>query len=286
MGPEANDVHGGYDRTAGQGVPVFRISASTSHHRQDILNDSSRTIARDKANTFRDSIRFRTAVDELMKSIHQGLADEEVRSVALLAADKDQAAPTGSHQVEQGPEGVRQSLRVKQWPCDWPDCKKRFFQKSHLDIHRRVHTGEKPYASKSKSGVIEYDYTDLLQVCTVCGLTHLRRHNGDKPYSCSICGRSFVQKSNVRSHEQTHNHLKPYICILDHCNKRFSQLGNMKVRAEVPKNLHQLLDYFHLLYKNSNKGVKGRGKGRTVERGAVGPTLIEAMDSQLPTMPG
>jgi len=34
---------------------------------------------------------------------------------------------------------------VKKFPCDYEGCNKEFKQLTHLRIHQRMHTGEKPY---------------------------------------------------------------------------------------------------------------------------------------------
>lgn len=58
--------------------------------------------------------------------------------------DEDQAVSPGTC-VSDGSRKRR--ANTKKYICDFPGCLKRFPQKTHLDIHRRTHTGEKPYVS-------------------------------------------------------------------------------------------------------------------------------------------
>lgn len=82
---------------------------------------------------------------------------------------------------------------------------------------------------------------------------------------------------------------------MDSCNKQFTQLGNLKshqnkFHAETIRNLKrrfetmregdvvsswekEMWEYFGSLYKNCNKGIKGRGKDRRISNTGFGMQL-------------
>lgn len=156
-----------------------------------------------------------------------------------------------------------------------PYCQHVFKQLTHLQVHLRSHLGYKPF----KCRFCEKRFTQGGNL-----RTHEKLHTGLRPYECHICKRKFSRKGNLKAHMFTHNDTKPFICKLENCNKTFTQLGNMKAHQnrfhkdtvlhltnilakwnpqtdDMPEHDRQLLEYFASLYKNSNKGIKGRGKG-------------------------
>jgi len=167
----------------------------------------------------------------------------------------------------------------KRYQCHVATCSKFFFQKTHLEIHMRAHTGYKPFLCKEPSCGQRFSQLGNLK-------THERRHTGERPYSCEACGKRFAQRGNVRAHRIVHEQIKPFLCKLEGCGKQFTQLGNLKshqnkFHANVLRNLtlrfaslregdtvsmadKELWEYFSTLYKNSNKGIKGRGKDRRI----------------------
>ncbi|KAJ5099150.1 hypothetical protein N7532_006151 [Penicillium argentinense] len=233
-------------------------------------------------------VDFSTDVDVLMKAIQAkppGSGSSPIPQHSLPPLQH--VAPPGYSNYVMSPpqcllndEGqVSRSGKKKKYTCQLPNCGKSFAQKTHLDIHTRAHTGDKPFVCHEPSCGQRFSQLGNLK-------THQRRHTGEKPYACEICHKRFAQRGNVRAHKTTHLQRKPFTCLLDDCGKNFTQLGNLKshqnkfhtptlrtltlrfsqINESGPSNPQdrELWEYFAALYKNSNKGIKGRGKDRRI----------------------
>ncbi|KAL4801724.1 C2H2 transcription factor [Aspergillus unguis] len=261
---------------------------------------STTGVAAHAKNSSSSDVEFSTNVDVLMKAIQAKGPSQPATSLQSLPPLQqlthggNSAYPQAYMSPNTRPpvmveEPQSRSGKKRKYVCELPHCGKSFAQKTHLDIHTRAHTGDKPF------------------VCPSCGQrfsqlgnlkTHQRRHTGERPFSCDLCTKTFAQRGNVRAHKLTHQSTKPFTCLLDDCGKQFTQLGNLKshqnkFHAETLRNLtlkfstvidgdhmspqdRKLWEYFATLYKNSNKGIKGRGKDRRISPSSKAGSGVDA----------
>lgn len=264
----------------GSRSPSVKSEAQTSITSTSSQRRNSRSIVSNFSSATGSAVDFYTGVDTLMKTIQAKPESETTVRNAEKPASPEAEIKQEKLSTNIKAEGTQTKER-KVYFCAVPGCGKTFKQKTHLDIHRRAHTGDKPYMCSLPGCGARFSQLGNLK-------THERRHTGEKPYKCPHpqCGKHFAQRGNVLSHVKTHNKTKPFECKLDNCNKCFTQLGNLKSHqnkfhldslkaltakfasisdlSNLTKADKELWEYFAAMYKNSNKGIKGRGKHRKV----------------------
>lgn len=122
------------------------------------LENTSKTIVYNETLNPANKVVFRTDVDELMRVIQIDKDEHRQARQPLTPAQSPKLGPGSAKRGRVPPkkagEAVKQrrtdgkekgKVKVKKHVCDGPNCNQAFVQKTHLEIHKRTHTGVRPY---------------------------------------------------------------------------------------------------------------------------------------------
>jgi uncharacterized Zn-finger protein len=111
---------------------------------------------------------------------------------------------------------LRSHTGEKPYHCEYPGCGKAYSKSSDLTAHKRTHTGEKPYHC-------EYPGCGKAFSKSLYLTAHKRTHTGEKPHHCEHpgCGKAFSYSSDLTIHKRIHTGEKPYSCMEPECDKAF-----------------------------------------------------------------
>ncbi len=90
-------------------------------------------------------------------------------------------------------------------------------RKSNLVRHMMTHTEQRPYScSQCPKTFIQRRHLSR----------HMSTHNGEKPFSCPLCGKAFASSDYVTAHMKTHTGQKPFRCTV--CERAFARRHHLK----------------------------------------------------------
>ncbi|KAK7794656.1 hypothetical protein R5R35_004447 [Gryllus longicercus] len=94
---------------------------------------------------------------------------------------------------------ARRGRTLKSQRCTCDVCGKQYANFSSLTVHKRRHTGERPFRC-------ELCPMSFVQSCALT--KHMRKHTGERPFACPRCGVTFSQKHGLTRHNRHHCHIR------------------------------------------------------------------------------
>lgn len=142
-------------------------------------------------------------------------------------------------------------LNEKRFSCDI--CGIKMSMMHNLEKHKRIHTGDKPFACTFEScdrrfaGASEQKihsrihYSDRQFKCDQCSFagnstnqlnSHIRsRHNDNRLYPCEVCGHTFKRPKELDVHLGSHTGARNYDCYV--CDRSFARPASLRMHMNI-----------------------------------------------------
>ncbi|XP_053118931.1 zinc finger protein Aiolos isoform X2 [Hemicordylus capensis] len=110
------------------------------------------------------------------------------------------------------------------------NCRREYREYESIELER--HSG--PYdLMRPTSGKLSCDICGLPCISLNVLMVHKRSHTGERPFHCNQCGASFTQKGNLLRHVKLHTGEKPFKCHLCSyaCQRRDALTGHLRTHS-------------------------------------------------------
>ncbi|CAH8543128.1 unnamed protein product [Schistosoma turkestanicum] len=85
------------------------------------------------------------------------------------------------------------NTRIKRYQCNYPNCTKAYYKRSHLNEHYHLHTGVKPHLCNQPGCGARFTRADQLS-------RHRRAHTGERNFYCNVCLKRFKRSDHLKVH--------------------------------------------------------------------------------------
>ncbi|XP_066992831.2 uncharacterized protein [Anabrus simplex] len=209
---------------------------------------------------------------------HKEIHDEKPKSCTFCSERFVHAASLTrhvrhAHDRRYVPKSGRENENVE---CPVCSC---VYLKSSLQVHMRVHSGERPYPCHicakgftTKWNLQLHRWTHASRSskpfkCSLCKsaffrrtdyTSHMHSHRNERPYTCNYCGCQFIRKYNCLRHVREHEKVKSFTCNV--CNKTFHRSyylqEHMRIHSGVRPFACHICGKASSTKSNHNKHVK------------------------------